>query len=80
MKVTLAALAAAIATPALADDISIVHAGKLLAVPGEPAQAERTIIVRNGKIEKIAAGYLDAATAGAAADVTKNPPDSRQSN
>lgn len=65
MKVTLAALAAAIATPALADDISIVHAGKLLAVPGEPAQAERTIIVRNGKIEKIAAGYLDAATAGA---------------
>lgn len=65
MKMTLAALAAAMATPALADDISIVHAGRLLAVPGAPAQAERTIIVRNGKIEKIAAGYLDAASAGA---------------
>lgn len=65
MKMTLAALAAAIATPALADDISIVHAGRLLAVPGAPAQAERTIIVRNDKIEKIAAGYLDAASAGA---------------
>jgi imidazolonepropionase-like amidohydrolase len=65
MKITLAALVAAIATPALADDMAIIHAGQLLAVPGAPAQSERTIIIRNGKIEKIAAGYLDAAAVGA---------------
>ncbi len=65
MKIALLTLAALAATPALADEVSIIHAGKLLAVPGSPARAEQSVIVRNGKIERISAGYVDAAAAGA---------------
>lgn len=66
MKIALLTLAALAATPALADEITIIHVGKLLAVPGSPPRAEQSVIVRNGKIERIAPGYVDAAAAGAA--------------
>lgn len=66
MKSTLIALAALAAAPAAAADIAVIHAGKLLAVPGNPPREAQTIVIRDGKIERIAAGYLDAAAAGAA--------------
>lgn len=65
MKLSLVALAALAAAPAAAADIAVIHAGKLLAVPGNPPREAQTIIVRDGKIERISAGFLDAAAAGA---------------
>ncbi len=39
---------------------TLIHAGEVLAVPGQPAQSEQTIIVVDGKIEAIEAGFLEA--------------------
>lgn len=58
--------AAMFATPAVATDIAVIHAGRLLAVPGEAPRAEQTIVIRDGRIERVAAGYLDASAIGAA--------------
>jgi len=41
------------------DQVVIVHAGTLLAVPGEEVRTAQTIVVRNGRIESIRDGYLD---------------------
>lgn len=38
----------------------MIQAGWLLTVPGRPPLRERTIVVRNGRIDRIEAGYLDA--------------------
>ncbi len=65
MKFGLVAFAALAAAPATAADIAVIHAGRLLAVPGSPPREAQSIIIRDGKIERIAAGYLDAAAAGA---------------
>ncbi|MDE0361235.1 MAG: hypothetical protein OXI74_08720, partial [Rhodospirillaceae bacterium] len=43
----------------------IVHAGTLLAVPGEPAENEKTIVIRNDVIESVLDGYVSPAEAGA---------------
>lgn len=67
MKFLLIAAATAAASPAAAADIAIIHAGKLLAVPGSPPREAQTIIVRDGRVAKIVAGYVDGAEAGAAA-------------
>lgn len=56
--------------PAFADDIAIVHAGTLLAKPGSAPTKEQTVIIRDGRVERVAAGYLDAQGAGAQADDT----------
>lgn len=66
MRKFLAALAALTATPAVAADMAIIHAGKLLAVPGTPPREAQTVVVKDGRIASISAGYLDAAAAGAA--------------
>ena len=66
MKSTLIALTALAAAPAAAADIAVIHAGRLLAVPGSPPREAQTIVIRDGKIERIVAGYLDAAAAGVA--------------
>ncbi len=55
---------------AQAADIAIIHAGKLLAVPGEAAASEQTVIIRDGRIDRIADGYLDADAAQAGDDDT----------
>lgn len=70
MKRILFAALAAVATPAAADEISIIHAGSLLAVPGSPARSEQSVVIRNGRIERITGGYIDAAAAGAGANDT----------
>ena len=60
--------AALIASPALGADITIVHAGRLLAVPGGAVANEQSIIIRDGKIEAIMPGFVDVEAAGAEPD------------
>lgn len=47
-------------SPALSADWVIVHAGRLLAVPGEPLKEQQTVIVRDGRIVDIRPGYINA--------------------
>jgi imidazolonepropionase-like amidohydrolase len=44
--------------PLLATDVSIIHAGKLLAVPGEAVMSEKSIIIKDGIITEILDGYV----------------------
>ncbi len=60
--------AAVAATSATAADIAIVHAGRLLAVPGGAVATEQSVVIRDGKVAAISAGYIDAAAAGASSD------------
>lgn len=41
------------------EDFTLIHAGTLIAVPGQAAQSEQTVIIRDGKIVEIQDGYLD---------------------
>ncbi len=66
----IATLCFASALPAHAADYAIVHAGTLLAHPGEAPSQEKTIIIKDGVIERIADGFLDTTTIGAGADDT----------
>lgn len=65
-------LSLALALPSLSsaqgdsdDTWVIVHAGTLLAVPGEPAENEKTIVIRNDVIESVLDGYVSPEEAGA---------------
>ena len=49
---------------AQAADIAVVHAGRLLAVPGGPVTTEQSVIIRDGVIESIVPGYVDSASIG----------------
>ncbi len=60
--------AAAISATAAAEEIVLIHAGALLAEPGRPAASEQSIVVRNGVISSVQAGYLDAASVAAETD------------
>jgi len=40
-------------------DTTVIHAGALLAVPGERVQTERSIVVVDGRISEIRRGYVD---------------------
>jgi imidazolonepropionase-like amidohydrolase len=42
--------------------VVIVHAGRLLDRPGQPPRGASTVLIRNGKIESIRDGFLDAAS------------------
>ncbi|WDI33027.1 amidohydrolase family protein [Hyphococcus flavus] len=52
------AVALFLSTAAQAADIVIVHAGRLLAVPGGEVAQEQTVIINGGVIERVADGYL----------------------
>ena len=53
------------AVPAPPDHYVLIHAGKLLAVPGEKPRSQMTVVVKNDRIAAIEPGYLTEA-AGAA--------------
>lgn len=55
-------------SPAHAADISIVHAGRLLAVPGGAVTTDQSVIIRDGRVDTVMPGYVDAQGAGAVAD------------
>jgi imidazolonepropionase-like amidohydrolase len=61
----LAAASSVLATAASAADIAIVHAGRLLAVPGRAPAAAQTVIVKDGRIAAVVPGYVGAEAAGA---------------
>lgn len=61
-------LAAIAATPVAAADVAIVHAGRLLAVPGRPALPNQTVVIRDGRVAAVLPGFVDAAAAGATAE------------
>jgi imidazolonepropionase-like amidohydrolase len=50
------------------DHIVLIHAGTLLAVPGENPQKEMTVVVRNERIDRIADGFVAADSLSDAAD------------
>lgn len=62
IKTILAAGIAAIGlSAAYAQDeapLTVIHAGQLLAVPGEEPASQQSILVRNGRIESVQAGYV----------------------
>ncbi len=41
------------------EDFTLIHAGKVLAVPGKAPKSEQTIIIHDGKIVGIEEGYVD---------------------
>lgn len=53
-----------------AADISIIHAGTLLAEPGGPVLTDQSIIVRDGKISAVTPGFADAQSISAASEDT----------
>ncbi|NNE69364.1 MAG: amidohydrolase family protein [Rhodothermales bacterium] len=52
------------ALPASAQD-AVLHAGRLLAIPGESDLTEQTIVIKDGRIAAVVPGYVSAAQAGA---------------
>ena len=56
------ALAASLAllASASAEDVRIVHAGTLLAVPGEAPLSQQSVVIRGDRIVRVAQGYLTA--------------------
>jgi len=44
-----------------AADTTLIHAGELLAVPGEPSSSRQTIVVNDGLISEIRSGFAEAA-------------------
>ncbi len=51
------------------DHITIIHAGTLLAVPGEAPLKNRSIVIENGSISEIRSGFIDATEVDAEGDV-----------
>lgn len=64
-KSLLVAASALFATTAMAHDgaHTYVHAGTILAVPGQPAKTQQTIIIADNKIESIQPGYITTGSA-----------------
>jgi imidazolonepropionase-like amidohydrolase len=52
-----------------AEPAVIVHCGALLSIPGQPPQQRRTLVIRDGRIESVNEGFLDASALGVAAPV-----------
>jgi imidazolonepropionase-like amidohydrolase len=50
---------AAPAATAQADTVTVIHAGTLLAVPGEAPRYEASIVIRGGLIAEVRDGYID---------------------
>lgn len=50
---------------ASASEVSVIHAGILLATPGEQPKAKQSIIVRDGKVAEIRNGFVPASEVGA---------------
>lgn len=57
-------IATALAAPPLLAQTHIIHAGKLLATPGEAVQNQRSVVVVDGKVREIREGYITAQSAG----------------
>ncbi|NVJ97201.1 MAG: amidohydrolase family protein [Alphaproteobacteria bacterium] len=45
-------------------DVTVIHAGELLAVPGEAAKKNQTVVIEDGRIREVREGFVDAANFG----------------
>jgi len=69
LLVLLSALCLGIPATAVADGpVTVIHAGTLLAVPGQAPKSRQTIVIEGNRIARVAEGYL--APADVAADAT----------
>ena len=66
MRFLLAAALTLSAAPAIAADVAVIHAGKLLAVPGAPVLSAQTVVIRDGRIAAVIPGFVEGAAAGIA--------------
>lgn len=55
----LATALGAVTAPAIAQDVTVVEAGKLLAVPGEGYLTDQTVTIEDGRIVSVVAGYTN---------------------
>ena len=65
LTLTFIAALAVFHLPALAEDdvaLTLVHAGTLLAVPGEAPAEQQTIVIENGHVSRVEDGFLDPAS------------------
>ncbi|TNE60542.1 MAG: amidohydrolase family protein [Alphaproteobacteria bacterium] len=62
-----AACALVASAAAFAGDVTVIHAGELLAVPGKAPTKEQTVVIEDGKIREVRAGYVPAADIDAGA-------------
>lgn len=53
-----------------AADYAVIHAGRLLAVPGGAVTQNQTVIIKDGIVERVAGGFLTADAIGANSDDT----------
>jgi imidazolonepropionase-like amidohydrolase len=49
--------------------VTVVHAGKLLAVPGTPTLDRQTIVIRDGRVDAVLDGFVEVPDLGLAGDV-----------
>lgn len=54
----------AFASSAALADMTVIHAGQLLDVPGTAPKSEQTVVIENGRITQVVAGYRDPAEFG----------------
>jgi len=59
----------AMAGAAQKENITLIHAGTLLAVPGQKAQDKQSVIIKDGKVSAISAGFVSASDFPEAASV-----------
>ncbi len=65
-KAVLAAgLISGLALPARAEEVTLLHAGTLLAVPGQAPRRNATVVVRDGRIAEVRDGFARPADVGA---------------
>lgn len=58
-KILFAFLFCMVTAAASAGEVEIVHAGTLLAIPGEAPKDQQSIVIRDGVIEAVVDGYID---------------------
>lgn len=64
LKGAVAASLIALGASVQAADIKVVHAGELLAVPGEAPKEKQTIVIENGRIKEVRDGFVAASEFG----------------
>ena len=57
------------ASASASDNVTLIHAGELLAVPGERPARNQTIVIENDRIVKIQSGFISANSIDGGADV-----------
>jgi len=60
IRIIISAILLSLIYPASAEHWSIIHAGKLMAIPGKPITTSQSIIIREGSIVEIRSGYVAA--------------------